>query len=88
MVDRNTDNKLARSHRKHGELPAYVIDKLFASAISGYACSSNRLDMALFVLSDPQVDNEDRLDFITITNQLLSSGQSLQWIEVGDGGGN
>lgn len=75
-------------NRKHGELPTYVIDKLFASAISGYACSSNRLDMALFALSDPHVDNEDRLDFITITNQLLSCGQPLEWINVGDGDGN
>lgn len=73
-------------NRKHEEIPAFVIDRLFASAISGYACSSNRLDLALFALSNSQSDSEDISDFTAITNQLLSSGQPLPWINVGGGG--
>ncbi len=61
---------------------ALSIDKLLAERLNGYAASSNRLETALFVLS--QTNRTDRVTehFTTITNQLLSSGQPLNVITV------
>ena len=61
---------------------ALSIDKLLAERRNGYAASSNRLETALFVLS--QTNRTDRVTehFTTITNQLLSSGQPLNVITV------
>ena len=63
---------------------ALSIDKLLAERLNGYAASSNRLETALFVLS--QTNRTDRVTehFTTITNQLLSSGQPLNMITVGE----
>ena len=63
---------------------ALSIDKLLAERLNGYAASSNRLETALFVLS--QTNRTDRVTehFTTITNQLLSSGQPLNVITVGE----
>ena len=61
---------------------ALSIDKLLAERLNGYAASSNRLETALFVLS--QTNRTDRVTehFTTVTNQLLSSGQPLNVITV------
>ncbi len=63
---------------------ALSIDKLLAERLNGYAASSNRLETALFVLS--QTNRTDRVTeyFTTLTNQLLSSGQPLNVITVGE----
>ena len=63
---------------------ALSIDKLLAERLNGYAASSNRLETALFVLS--QTNRTDRVTehFTTVTNQLLSSGQPLNMITVGE----
>ena len=62
---------------------ALSIDKLLAERLNGYAASSNRLETALFVLS--QTNRTDRVTeyFTTLTNQLLSSGQPLEVLDVG-----
>ena len=61
---------------------ALSIDKLLAERLNGYAASSNRLETALFVLS--QTNRTDRVTeyFTTVTNQLLTSGQPLNVITV------
>ena len=63
---------------------ALSIDKLLAERLNGYAMSSNRLETALFVLS--QTNRTDRVTehFTIVTNQLLSSGQPLNVISIGD----
>jgi len=63
---------------------ALSIDKLLAERLNGYAASSNRLETALFVLS--QTNRTDRVTeyFTTVTNQLLTSGQPLNVITVGE----
>ena len=62
---------------------ALSIDKLLAERLNGYAASSNRLETALFVLS--QTNRTDRVTeyFTTLTNQLFSSGRPLEVLDVG-----
>ena len=62
---------------------ALSIDKLLAERLNGYAASSNRLETALFVLS--QTNRTDRVTeyFTTLTNQLLSSCRPLEVLDVG-----
>ena len=56
---------------------ALSIDKLLAEQLNGYAASSNRLETALFVLS--QTNRVARVTeyFEAVTNQLQSAGQPL-----------
>ena len=61
---------------------ALSIDKLLAERLNGYAASSNRLETALFVLSQTNRTDRGTEHFTTITNQLLSSGQPLNVITV------
>jgi hypothetical protein len=63
-------------------------DRLLATHLQGYGQSSNRLETAMFMLSETNALPQFVEYFTSVTNQLLSSGQPLQWIEVGDGGGN
>ena len=73
-------------HRLCGLAGVNMLDDLFACRIEGYATSSNRLDFAIFVLQHPEVQSFNIQKFISVTNQLLSSGQPLPWINVGGGG--
>lgn len=66
---------------------AFDLDDLFCSRIDGYSMSSNRLELATHVLSAADCWQATRDRFISVTNQLLSSGQPLQWIDM-DGGSN
>ena len=63
-----------------------ALDDLFVAAFPGYDFSSNRLEYANHVLS--WTTNSDwramRDHFVAITNQLLSSGQPLNVITVGE----
>ena len=73
-------------HRLCGLAGVNMLDDLFACRIEGYATSSNRLDFAIFVLQHPEVQSFNIQKFISVTNQLLSSGQPLPWINVGGSG--
>ena len=73
-------------NRKVDGTGAVTLDRLFADKITGYAQSSNRLDTALFMLSVTNMRPRFVEHFTSVTNQLLSSGQPLPWIEVGAGG--
>ena len=61
------------------------LDYLFNVRIEGYATSSNRLEFANFVLQHPDAQSFNIQKFTSVTNQLLSSGQPLPWINVGGG---
>ena len=63
-----------------------IVDRLFVKNIDSYEMSSNRLEHALNALSLPNCVSPARRTFTSVTNQLLSSGQPLPWIEVGTGG--
>ena len=62
---------------------ALSVDKLLVERLNGYTMSSNRLETALFVLS--QTNRVARVTeyFEAVTNQLLSSGQPLEVLDVG-----
>ena len=62
------------------------LDYLFNARIEGYAISSNRLEFANFVLQHSGAQSFNIQKFTSVTNQLLSSGQPLPWINVGMGG--
>ena len=63
-----------------------MIDKVFLKYIDGYGMSSNRLEYAVNSFSYPKCAEIFGDYFTSVTNQLLSSGQPLPWIEVGTGG--
>ena len=73
-------------NRKVSGTGAATLDRLFADKIEGYAQSSNRLDTALSMLTVTNMRPQFVEYFTGVTNQLLSSGQPLPWIEVGNGG--
>ena len=57
----------------------------------GYVTSSNRLDFLSATLSNTNIPSCSKWTrfqnhFISVTNQLLSSGQPLPWINMGGGG--
>ena len=57
----------------------------------GYATSSNRLEFLSATLSNTNIPSCSKWTrfqnhFISVTNQLLSSGQPLPWINMGGGG--
>ena len=63
-----------------------IIDKAFLKCIDGYELSSNRLAYAINALTYPASARVFGDYFTTVTNQLLSSGQPLPWIDVGGNG--
>jgi len=63
-----------------------TVDRLLSEHIDGYAISSNRLDTALFMLTHTNTRPQFVEYFTSVTNQLLSSGQPLPWINVGGSG--
>ena len=60
-----------------------IIDEVFLKYINGYASSSNRLAYAINAFSYPTCARILGDYFTSVTNQLLSSGQPLPWINVG-----
>lgn len=64
---------------------AYHIDDMLVARINGYALSSNRLELAEHVLAVTNCWNATRIHFVSITNQLLSSGQPLVQLNIGEG---
>ena len=73
-------------HRRPDLIGTGILDSLFISQVQGYDLSSNRLEFADYVLSHPDADSSDLRRFTSVTNQLLSSGQPLPWINMGGGG--
>ena len=73
-------------NRKVSGTGAATLDRLFSDKIVGYANSSNRLDTALSMLMVTNMRPQFVEYFVGVTNQLLSSGQTLPWINVGEGG--
>ena len=73
-------------NRKVSGTGAATLDRLFADKIEGYTQSSNRLDTALSMLTVTNMRPQFVEYFTGVTNQLLSSGQPLPWIEVCNGG--
>ena len=63
-----------------------IIDQLFVRYIDNYSISSNRLEHALNALSLPDCGPVTKRRFVAVTNELLSSGQPLSWINVGNCG--
>ena len=63
-----------------------IIDEVFLKYIEGYGTSSNRLEYAINSLSYPKCVEIFGDYFTSVTNQLLSSGQPLPWINVGNDG--
>ena len=58
-------------------------DPVLTNRLAGYAMSSNRLETALFVLSQADCTRRLREYCTAITNQMLSSGQPLEVLDVG-----
>ena len=65
---------------------APAVDRLLTPHLQGYGQSSNRLETAMFMLSETNALPRFIEYFTSVTNQLLSSGQPLPWINVGTGG--
>ena len=96
LWDINTNDAVAVSSRNRitrifyanrlNWLNGVSLDNLFVVALPGYDYSSNRLEYANHVLSWATNNNwrAMRDHFVAITNQLLSSGQPLNVITVGE----
>ena len=67
-----------------GETP--LVDELFVKYIDGYGISSNRFMHAVNSFTYPICAEIFGDYFTSVTNQLLSSGQPLPWINFGGGG--
>jgi len=76
--------KMYYRNRLLSDVGADSFDPVLTKRLSGYTMSSNRLETALFVLSQTNCPQRLREYFTTITNQLLSSGQPLNVITVGE----
>ena len=63
-----------------------IVDRLFEKYIGGYETSSNRLTFAVNAIAFPDCDLDDKSYFTSVTNQLLSSGQPLVQLNIGEGG--
>ena len=63
-----------------------TVDRLLSERIEGYANSSNRLNTALFMLAPTNTRSQFVEYFVSVTNQLLSSGQPLVQLDIGEGG--
>lgn len=73
-------------NRKSEIVVAHGCDMVLTNFISAYSISSNRLDAALWALTDLEyTTGRYRRYFDSVTNQLLSSGQPLQQLSLGGG---
>lgn len=72
-------------HRQCGLAGVNMLDNLFSTRIDSYEMSSNRLAFASFVLNHPDARDFNIRKFTSVTNQLLSSGQPLVQLNIGEG---
>ena len=70
-------------NRRLSVVGADSFDPVLTNRLAGYAMSSNRLETALFVLSQTNCTRRLREYCAAITNQILSSGQPLEVLDVG-----
>ena len=73
-------------NRLTARVGAPAVDRLLTTHLQGYGQSSHRLETAMFMLSETNALPRFIEYFTTVTNQLLSSGQPLPWIKVGNDG--
>lgn len=71
-------------NRKCDTAGGVMFDKLFSAKLEGYAMSSNRIDLATFVLGHVECNQYERRYFTTVTNELLSSGCPLVQLAIGE----
>lgn len=81
------DNAVRMIYRNRMGEPAAteIVDRLFKKYIGGYETSSNRLAFAVNAIAYPDCDPDDESYFTSVTNQLLSSGQPLVQLNIGEG---
>lgn len=87
-VQRAIRNRAVNMFYRNRLLPAnayYVVDRLFVQYISGYETSSNRLENVNNLLSLSTCPRISVEYFTSVTNQLLSSGQPLVQLDIGEG---
>ena len=65
---------------------AVPCDMVFCQRIEGWTMSSNRLEYALWALGNANLQSNWARRFTSVTNQLLSSGQPLVQLSIGEGG--
>lgn len=71
-------------NRKSEIAVAHGCDMVLTNFLNSYVISSNRLDAALWALEDHEfTKGRYRQYFVSVTNQLLSSGQPLRWVNIG-----
>ena len=63
------------------------VDRLLSTHLQGYGQSSNRFETAMFMLAETNALPCFVEYFTSVTNQLLSSGQPLVQLDIGEGGG-
>ncbi len=71
-------------HRNDDSAGAPALDVLFVRCLDGYLSSSNRLSTALNIMNDQACHEAVARYFTTITNQLLTSGQPLRQLNIGE----
>ena len=86
LVSREAGVRMLYRNRLLESGTSSVIDKAFLKYIDGYGVSSNRLEYAINSFSYPKCAEIFGDYFTSVTNQLLSSGQPLPWINFGTGG--
>ena len=60
----------------------YALDMAFSNCIDGYSMSSNRLELSQSVLSVTNCWPQLRNTFVSITNEMLSSGRPLVQLDI------
>ena len=73
-------------NRKADYTGAVALDRLFSEKIANYSQSSNRLDTVMHMFTANNMHPRYYEYFANVTNQLLSSGQPLVQLDIGEGG--
>ena len=71
--------------KNYDAFSAVPCDIVFCQRIEGWTMSSNRLEYALWALCNEHLQSNWARRFTSVTNQLLSSGQPLVQLNIGDG---
>ena len=72
-------------NRKADYTGAVALDRLFSEKIANYSQSSNRLDIAMYMFTVTNMHPRFFEYFTSVTNKLLSSGQPLVQLNIGEG---
>ncbi len=71
--------------KNYDAFSAVPCDIVFCQRIEGWTMSSNRLEYALWALCNEHLQSNWARRFTSVTNQLLSSGQPLVQLDIGEG---